>query len=110
MSMVVNGTSGLTYPDSTTESSASIGYGQTWATYSRTSGTTYTNSTGRPIFVFVGLNATSGGQGYSIVINGVTIGSGSVYSNSITASFIVPPSATYQVNFGGSFGYWSECR
>lgn len=51
----------------------SIGYGQTWqsVTAGRTSGTTYTNTTGKPIFVSV--NVIMNAPGSTLVIDGVVV-------------------------------------
>lgn len=85
-----------------------IGVGQTWQNVlgSRASGTTYTNSTGRPIFVCV--NAAQWFS--SVVVNGVSVAvTGS--SNSVTASFVVPSGGTYSATVGaGSINVWAELR
>jgi hypothetical protein len=93
-----------------------IGVSQTYqdVTASRASTTTYTNSTGKPIFVSVFsttsqlalLIATVSG---SIVQNARTnVGSG---SETVTVSFIVPASATYSVDATGSaISKWFELR
>jgi len=88
---------------------SSLGYGQTWQTVTRTSGTTYYNTTGKPIVVNVGaaagisstLNATVGGI---TIINIVSNFSGS-------SSFIVPVSSNYVVTVSGTtISFWSELR
>lgn len=85
-----------------------VGVGQTWQNVigSRASGTTYTNSTGRPIFVCV--NASQWFS--SVVVNGVSVAvTGS--SNSVTASFVVPSGGTYSATVGaGSINVWAELR
>ena len=87
-----------------------IGYGQTWqnVTASRALGATYTNSTGKPIFVsFDSYGADTGSpQGMSIAVNGSTIAytansfsNGGLYQGyrqNLTA--IVPAGATYMYN------------
>ena len=98
-----------------------VGVGQTWQLPGRSAGTTYTNSTGRPIQVHVVVQASSGGgQSSNCVVGGVTIGSGSTNNVSggagtTTYSFIVPNGTTYAVNIsagGGSIGIntWAELR
>lgn len=78
----------------------SIGYGQTWQNVTRTGGTTYYNTTGRPIFV----RFTYGGASYSmsVTVNGITVGSAndnnSTTSESATISAIVPIGASYSCN------------
>jgi hypothetical protein len=91
-----------------------VGVGQAWTdvTSSRTSGTTYTNSTGRPIMVKVSTGNLQGG--ITSVVGGVTItvvsGGGSGYNNGNTDTFIVPSSATYSVTLSGGTLTWAELR
>lgn len=78
---------------------SSLGYGQTWQTVTRNSGTTYYNTTGKPIYVAV--YPTVVGT-YGITVNGVlaVVGVPTVSSNaSITA--IVPPNANYVITSSG---------
>lgn len=82
---------------------SSLGYGQTWQSVTRTSGTTYYNTTGRPIQLMVTLNATSV---CVPVVNGVSI-AGSNYSDNsgqvaVTGSWIIPPSASYSITITGT--------
>ena len=86
--------------------STDLGVGQAWqnVTGSRARGTTYTNSTGRPIQVFLSGDFTSGN---------ITIGSSSIpftdgngYSS---VSFIIPTGAIYRLN-SGVFSTWVELR
>ena len=86
-----------------------IGVGQTWQAFvspNRVSGTTYTNSTGKPIQVTVGVNATNG---YSVVVGGVTI---SGFTNGIftNVAFIVPDGFTYVVTASAGIVTWAELR
>ena len=84
-----------------------IGIGQTWQNVaaSRVSGTTYTNSTGKPIVIVAsiyGINAT-----LTISIQGVTLGTvNGNYGGSITG--VVPDGATYV--YTGSWSYLAELR
>jgi hypothetical protein len=86
---------------------SSIGYGQTWqnVTGSRTTGTTYYNTTGRPIFVgivgFTGINSAS--------VGGVTI-LAFVNATPISASFVVPPGMSYSATIVGGSHNWYELR
>ena len=95
-----------------------IGVGQTWQdlTASRAIGTTYTNSTGKPIYVKIVCTAP---QNVSIspTVDGVVLASssGSFTANARTSSdFIVPNGATYSITgIGGSLTSittWSELR
>jgi hypothetical protein len=98
-----------------------IGVSQTWSdvTASRASGTTYTNSTGKPIQVLVTMAQTLSGSGTTtIVVGGVTIVNSTYQSNAtggsqpISFSFIVPNSSTYTLTrtSGATIGVWAELR
>jgi hypothetical protein len=92
---------------------SSLGYGQTWkdVTASRAVGTTYYNTTGKPISIAVGLNAPSSGD-MRIIVNGVS--AAYAYGSSTAASLyglnaIIPPGAAYSTTIsGGSVYKWSE--
>lgn len=95
---------------------SSIGYSQTWQSFTtgsqRVSGTTYTNTTGKPIMVSV---VSTGGGGLqtdltisSLLVSRTTIGGGGV--NYASATGIVPPGATYSGTFNGSSSTWFELR
>jgi hypothetical protein len=88
-----------------------LGVGQTWQNVaaSRAYGTTYTNTTGRPIFIFVM------GTGYSsssyATVAGVTAGGANTTSTSCNVWAVVPSGSTYSVsNSGASLLLWSELR
>ncbi len=80
---------------------SSIGYGQTWQTVTIVSGTTYYNSTGRPIF---GLTVSSTGNIVgAITINGFLAQSfGSASGGSTFLYYIIPPFASYSVSIAGA--------
>ncbi|CAB4131929.1 hypothetical protein UFOVP135_23 [uncultured Caudovirales phage] len=112
----VAGSNAVTLPAATGELSMLGATGQTYqdVTGSRTSTTTYTNSTGKPIFVSVFSTTSS----LSLLI--VTV-SGSIIQNvrtnvgagteTVTVAFIVPPSATYSVDATTSaISKWFELR
>lgn len=96
-----------------------VGVGQTWQSPTRAFGTTYTNSTGRPIFVVICVTPP-GVNGYvNVIVQGVTIAILGVTSAAqsvvpATACFIVPDGATYSssVASGSTPGlqYWKELR
>lgn len=97
------------------DSAAMLGVGQTWQdlTASRVSGTTYTNSTGRPIMVTAGGQAVSGSPQITVVVQGVTIIQWNFpYGTGQPVSFIVPTGATYSVTFGSgtTMNRWVELR
>lgn len=85
-----------------------LGVGQTWQNVSgsRVSGTTYTNSTGRPILVSVGATiwlASAIVDGVSVAVTGT--------SNVVNVSFVVPAGSTYSATIGsGSINVWAELR
>ena len=91
---------------------SSLGYSQTYqdVSGSRTVGTTYYNTTGRPIFL--AWSGNGGGQyNYTLLINGVTIGqTGSNSGEYMTA--VIPPGASYSATNSGGSGslYWYELR
>ena len=91
-----------------------IGIGQTWTdvTSSRSVGTVYTNSTGKPIFcVFIGTTGTSAGCNWEI---GGVAGPQQTYTNSSNGrseiSAIVPDGVTYEVNGNATKQTWIELR
>ena len=98
---------GVTFPDATVQATAVnvFGSGQTWTDVgaSRVSGTTYTNSTGKPIEVVV----SGGSATISYTINGIT-GLTSSTTSYMQISFIVPNGNTYVVT--NNFVKWLELR
>lgn len=95
-----------------------LGVGQTWqnVTSSRAIGTTYTNSTGRPIMVIV--SGTGGGANglWGVTLNSaISYYTPSTYTASVwtACEFIVPAGNTYQLSQQGSsvtLQNWSELR
>lgn len=100
-----------------------VGAGQTWQNMiaSRALDTNYTNSTGRPIMVSIGIVLTKDilSQGY-VYVGGVMI---AIVSNgdittvanheiATTVSFVVPPGAVYQLDNanGLAISTWTELR
>lgn len=99
----------------------SIGVGQTWqnVTGSRSSGTSYTNSTGKPILVNAFSSRTDSGFQLTAVCDGVTVGyqgggGGGDARRAGFVSFIVPNGSSYTVTYsGGADGstlQWAELR
>lgn len=93
-----------------------IGLGQTQqnVTASRAIGTTYTNSTGKPIFVEVQLQLASG-QGMNFQKNGANVqafGNGGSGSGGFTTASIIPAGYTYGVTAtpGATMIGWYELR
>ena len=108
---IVNGGTGQTTAAGAGAAFGALGVGQSYSvvTASRAVGTTYTNSTGRPIFVVISgfVNGAGGGFFY---VNGVLITqiSGGSAITQQTGYMIVPTGATYAVTGGITVSYWSE--
>ena len=93
-----------------------IGVGQSWqnVTSSRNLGTSYQNTTGKPIMVAI-IDAYSSNNNIEVSSNGsswVVVGQlGSSGVNRTCSEFIVPNGHYYRVNGGsGAADYWSELR
>jgi hypothetical protein len=89
-----------------------IGVGQTFQTPSRAFNTTYTNSTGRPIAVYIRI-VTLSGTGATLFVDGVAIAQDSGVTNiGSNLSCIVPAGSTYIVSTTGtpSLNSWAELR
>ena len=92
-----------------------LGWGHTWQdmTSKRAIGTTYTNTTGKPIFVYVDL-FTSNAQYGTLNINGIDAGFsvGGTNANECSVSFVIPSGNTYSIGNGNgiSFRKWLELR
>jgi len=123
VSLVAPSTSGnvLTSNGTTWTSAAnsSVGIGQTWQLPTRASGTSYTNSTGKPIQVLLTIGQSLSGSGTTtVVVGGVTIVNSSYGSNAtgsnqpISFAFIVPNSTAYTVTVtsGCILSVWAELR
>ena len=115
MSMVIDGSNGLTFPSGYSQTDIAVGSSntaQTWqvVTGSRAGNTTYTNSTGRPILVCIYPTYVNG---VGITVNGVAVGAANQSSsNTWMPSVIVPPGGTYSLTFtsGVTIGSWAELR
>jgi hypothetical protein len=109
----LGGTAAASYAQTSTV----IGVGQTWQQFTvptqRASGTTYTNSTGKPISISVRLEQDDGNM--SLTVAGLMIGrtgytAGPVY---YTLSAIIPAGSTYLVTSTGTSAtqlFWYELR
>jgi hypothetical protein len=96
-----------------------LGLSQTWTdvTASRAFGTTYTNSTGKPIQIVVSGSTGGGSSGgaIAITVGGITINGNWAHTGSVpaaSATVIVPPSVTYSASVSGSVNLtgWAELR
>jgi hypothetical protein len=114
----VSGSNTITLPAATGELSMLGASGQTWTDVlvSRALSTTYTNSTGKPIFVSIIATQNSSSSGItSLTVGGVVISrhySASASSTLTSVSGIVPPNQTYIVTTTNSItlSIWSELR
>lgn len=87
----------------------SVGVGQTWKIVTRTSGSTYTNSTGRTIMVMGQATTASSGAQIFGTCNNVDLGtSGGANVAAATCTFLVPPGADYKLtaSLGTLDGAW----
>lgn len=85
---------------------ASLGFGQTWQSVTRVAGTTYYNTTGKPLQVYIiqGVSTT-----LQLTVNGFALPSfGTSGTQGTTHHYIIPVGASYSVT--GSFNSWSELR
>lgn len=91
---------------------SAIGYGQTWQNVaaSRALGTTYYNTTGRPIMLSVAIVSSGGSTTLTVggVVAATASGGGAGWLN--TASVVVPPGMSYVVTNGSSISTWAELR
>jgi hypothetical protein len=113
----VAGTNTATLPLATGELSMLGTSGQTWTdvTGSRVVGTTYTNSTGKPIFIGIKLAGNPQNAGGNLSVNGSVVASFQAYAATSVGSVatIVPPSGTYvltQSTATLSITSWLELR
>jgi hypothetical protein len=126
-SPAVSGTTTLTLPTTTgtvlttasTDTASSlntgVGAGQTWQSVTRAIGTTYTNSTGKPITVAITATCSSGNTVQGLTINGLAVYAGSVNVLGAACGFslIIPNGATYvTLTNGGTLTLvtWVELR
>ena len=95
-----------------------LGLGQTLQTFTvgtqRIAGTTYTNSTGKPIEIYIYGSSAGGGWQISLTVNGIltqVISSTSNQGEFMSFSSIIPNGATYVVgNSGATISSWKELR
>lgn len=77
----------------------SLGYGQIWQSFSRTSGTTYYNTTGKPIEVWTTNNSASVTT-WTTVVGGVTLPTVQSPANASNGpNFVVPPGTSYNITW-----------
>ena len=117
MAVDINGTTGLTFNNGSTQDVGGVGTGaQVWqiVTGSRAIGTTYTNTSGKPISVIVGVTLTNTSTFTTLIVSGVVTSITQGYSSgsyTYELSAIVPNGASYLVTGGSPTLYsWAELR
>jgi hypothetical protein len=84
-----------------------IGTNQTWKAVGRSGGVTYTNTTGKPIFVSVAC-AYNGSTSY-LTIDGIIASQfGCTSAGTLYLTAIVPPNSTYLATLAGALTQWNE--
>ena len=114
----VAGTNTATFPASTGTvalTSDVIGVSQTWQSVTRAIGTTYTNSTGKPIAVAITATCSSANTVQGLTIDGVAVYASAVNVATLGTGFslIVPNGSTYvTLTNGGTLTLvtWNELR
>tara|TARA_R110000822_G_scaffold5955_6_gene25187 strand:+ start:1603 stop:2406 length:804 start_codon:yes stop_codon:yes gene_type:complete len=88
---------------------SSLGYGQTWQNVfaSRASGTTYYNTTGKPIYMIINSNLTAGA---TLTINGTVVYTSVANPVRDTSSFVIPVGVSYVYTASTAIYTWSELR
>ena len=96
--------------------SSPLGVGQTWQDVfaSRAIGTTYTNSTGKPIQVSIWYSLVGAATDLTFTISGVIVSKGGNNANGVGINWnnmhVIPNGGTYVVTGTGTLGGWSELR
>lgn len=74
---------------------SSLGYGQTWQNVTRVSGTTYYNTTGKPIILMATADVSSA---FNVAVNGLTVANASApLGTYVPMPVVVPPGASYVI-------------
>ena len=98
---------------------ASLGVSQSWqdVTAIRALGTTYTNTTGKPIFVVVSGNPSNSPETLSLIIDGIVVWDqnidGENSDTNVVVSGVVPHNSAYAVSTNGNnttISRWVELR
>jgi hypothetical protein len=93
---------------------SSLGYGQTWqnVTGSRALGTTYYNTTGKPIVAQILFVPTVAGNGGVMTIGGVSLSQTTQVplSAGTAGTFVIPAGASYVASGSVALSNWVELR
>jgi len=103
------------YADAAVAAAPGIGAGQTWQSPTRAVGSTYTNSTGRPIGVWIEVNITGNSGVVTLTVGGVAFGIKQAYTNNPTTEtfgmIVVPDGQSYSLAASqASIARWNELR
>lgn len=79
-------------------------------TSSRAIGTTYTNSSGRPIYVIITAGVTVGNGQWNVAIGGSSMAIQNLQTDGVSWSFIVLNGQTYSLSGPYSLALWYEFR
>lgn len=75
---------------------SSLGYGQTWQSVTRSAGTTYYNTTGRPILLSSSPASTGA---LSLTVNSINVASSTTAAGNVVPIFsVIPPNASYSLS------------
>jgi hypothetical protein len=100
---VVGVPNGLVFSDATTQTTSAttsqFGVGQTWQSFTagtqRVSGTTYYNTTSKPIMLHVVFGGGTGGGGYATVGGVQYIGNDGSNQGGTSVAVVIPPTMAY---------------
>ena len=121
MAVVIDGSNGvdigagsLTFPDNTTQTSSPIGVGQTWQNVSgsRVAGTSYQNTTGKPIQVAVSGDGNGSVKYMQVSTDNSTWINVGIFNTTYDGSTqtIVPNNSYYRAESGLQVSVWAELR
>ncbi|MDX5370195.1 MAG: hypothetical protein LPL29_12555 [Alphaproteobacteria bacterium] len=111
----LDGSARLPAVDGTQLTGTGIGVGQTWqdVTGSRSAGTSYQNTTGKPIMVAIQANSAAAGKSLEVSSDNSTwiaVGWISIGAAPQSAQAIVPNNHYYRATSATSIGTWAELR
>ena len=101
----------ITSSGTATNVTNALGISQTYQQPSRSSGTSYTNSTSKPIWVWYAATSATSGATTTAYVDGrlACYTLMDLYPRAF-AGFVVPPGSSYYINCGGNLAYWIELR
>lgn len=112
MAVTISGTGGITFPNSSVQTMAGVSNGTLSGNLygtTRALATTYTNSSNKPMVIYVNTSNSPTNGSLSIFINSVNVMNIDQYGSQGGMCFIVPSGATYQITASGaSMTGWYE--